>query len=803
MKSLPTEPLEFAAVIAHQLKSPVTSVASILQTLLGEFAGPLNPKQRELVEKSLNRCKESITAATRLLAIAKAIQTPEFFKGTANIAHIAHNITSRYKNQALEHNIDFHVNIDTENKFVRGYEPALDESLDAILNNAFKYTPEHGRIRLTVTHDSSTDRTCISIADSGVGIGKKDRKKIFEPFFRTVSADHSSRPGTGLGLTFVKAVIDAIEGNIAVQSSDMGGTEFIITLPIIQPVESPAEGMVNMKKNLRVIIIGGVAAGPKVASKIMRLDSEAEVTIIDKGKLLSYSGCGLPYYISGVVKDQKGLISSSAGIVRDPVFFQKVKNVRVMNQTEALEIDRKNKKILVHDSINQKDSWLEYDNLVLATGATPIKPEVPGIDLKNIFALHGVVEAEGIKAELETGRSHDVVIIGGGLIGIEITEALVKKGCRVTIVEKRSQILRILDEEMAKLVEGHLESQGVKVMTNTQIDSFEGQGKVQSVRTSKGILPADMVIVGIGSKPNVTLAEKAGLQIGSTGAIKVDEYQRTSDAYIYAAGDCVETNHRVDDSPCYIPLGSTANKQGRVAAINICKGVDRFPGVLGTIACKAFDFRIARTGFTEDQAQRKGYQTITALVPALDTEHFIPGSKSLIIKLVVDRKNRRLLGTQAIGAGQPDKRIDVASLALVNKMTIDQLANMDLCYAPPISPVLDNLIMASNVARNKINGHMEGISAFDVYKMIKNNDNIFLIDVRSHQEFSQDHLVNAVNIPLGVLREKTSDIPEDKTIITICNTGLRAYEASLVLKGNGFENVKVMEGGLEMWIYKN
>ena len=552
----------------------------------------------------------------------------------------------------------------------------------------------------------------------------------------------------------------------------------------------------------RIVIVGGVAAGPKVASKIIRLMPDAQVTVVEKGELLSYAGCGLPYYISGVVKEQKDLMSTPVGVVRDPVFFQKVKNVRVLNRTEATEIDRAGKRLRVNSAGNGNGSWLDYDKLVLATGGSPVVPPIDGIQLDNIFTLHGVHDAEGIKNVLADGKAHDVVIVGGGLIGVEVTEALVQKGCRVTVVEMLPQILSMLDWEMARLVAQHAESHGVKVLTDTKVVGFEGDGTVTGVVTDKGSLPADMVILAIGVRPNVKLAQDAGLEIGSTGAIKVDQHMQTSDPDIYAAGDCVETTDLVTGRACYVPLGSTANKQGRVAAVNVCGGNDSFPGVLGSTVCKVFDHCVARTGLTEAAARQAGYEVTTALAPAPDKAHFMPGAKPLLLKLVVDSKTRRLLGAEAVGPGAGDKRIDVAAMAITAGMTVDQLANADLCYAPPYAPAMDNIITAANVARNKLDGHMLGVSSEEVHRMMEDGRDFVFLDVRSQGEYEQVRLPNSTLIPLGALRGRLDELPQDKQTIAFCKISLRGYEAALILKAAGFENVRVMDGGVVMWPYE-
>ncbi len=552
----------------------------------------------------------------------------------------------------------------------------------------------------------------------------------------------------------------------------------------------------------KIVIIGGVAAGPKTASKVIRLMPDAEVTVVEKGKLLSYAGCGLPYYVSGVVKEQKELLATPVGVVRDSVFFRKVKNVRVLNETEALQIDRAGKRVLVRALTDGEESWLDYDKLALATGGTPVVPPIPHVDLEGIFALHGVHDAEGIRDVLAQGKARDVVIVGGGLIGVETTEALVEAGCRVTIVEMLPQVLNILDWGMARLVEKHMELHGVKVLTSSKVLSFEGDGQVSAVVTDQGKLPADMVVLAVGVRPNVKLAQDAGLEIGSTGAIKVDDHMRTSDPDVYAAGDCVESVDLVTGQPCFVPLGSTANKQGRVAAMNICGGEDAFPGVLGSSVCKVFDYCVARTGLTETAAKQRGYEVTTAMAPGPDRAHYMPSAVPLLLKLVVDSRTRRLLGVQAVGPGAGDKRIDVAAMAITAGMTVDQLANADLCYAPPYAPAMDNIITAANVARNKLDGSMVGVSPQEVRQMMEAKEDFVLLDVRSPAEYEEDRLPGSTLIPLGALRERLGELPRHKEIVTFCKVSLRGYEAALILKAAHFEKVRVMDGGIAMWPYE-
>ena len=553
------------------------------------------------------------------------------------------------------------------------------------------------------------------------------------------------------------------------------------------------------RSSMKVVIIGGVAAGPKVGAKINRLCPTADVTLVEKGEFLSYAGCGLPYYVSGEVKEQKDLMCTPVGVVRDSVFFQNVKNLKILNRTEALRIDRQGKTVLVRDLRTNEEKTLPYDKLVLATGSSPVRPPLSGIDLPNVFFVHKVEDAEAIRAVLSENKAKDIVIVGGGLIGLEMTEALVRHGARITIVEKLPYILPMMDTDLVVHVMKYLESKGVKVRCSTAVQSFEGKGRVEKVRTDKGEIPCDMVIVAVGVKPNSILAKEAGLEIGKTGGIKVSATMQTSDADIFAAGDCTEGCNLITGEPCFVPLGSTANKEGRVAAINICGKKDAFLGVLGTAVVKIFDYTVARTGLGEDQARLAGFNVVTVLSPAPDKAHYYPAAKMIMMKLIADKKSRRLLGLQVVGPGEGDKRVDVAATAITAKMTVDDVAHLDLAYAPPYSPVMDNIITACDIARNKMDGIFEGISPAEVRAMIERKDDVVLLDVRSPAEVQAMPFPGSVNIPLGALRKRWQELSKDKEIVVFCKVSLRGYEAAMILKGHGFDKIKVMDGGLVMW----
>jgi len=791
--------LRFASLIAHQLQSPFSAVGSLLNALAAESAGPVTPAQKDLLDRANARCAEGVAAIRRMLDIVSVMNGRAPAGGATDLSSLAQRTQVRHHEAAGRQHVELEVEVPDEPVWARGGEQVLIEIADSLIQNALKYTPDHGRIRLTVAAEPSEQVVRLAVADSGVGIPPHLREKVFEPFFRTPAARQSARPGTGLGLAFVKAVAEGLGGTVRADKADLGGAEMIVTLPMGEPggPEVPAA-----PAPLKVIIVGGVAAGPKVASKVIRLIPRADVTIIEQGEFLSYAGCGLPYYVSGVVKRQTSLMSTPAGELRDAVFFHRVKNVKILSGTEAVRIDRAARTVRVRDLRSGDESTLSYDKLVLATGAAPLRLDVPGCELDGIFTLHGVHDAEGIKAALAAHKAQDAVIVGGGLLGIQMAEALTAAGARLTVVELQPRTLRILDGDMALRVEGHLKSRGVKVLTGTRVVAFEGGQRVEAVITDRGRLPADLVILALGVRPNVALAAEAALELGTTGAIKVDEHLRTSDADIYAAGDCIECTDLMTSRPCYVPLGSLANKQGRVAAVNVCGGDDTFGGVLGSTILKVFGYCVARTGLTETAARQAGHDVTVALAAAPDRASFMEDARLLILKLVVDTQTRRLLGAQAIGPGAGDKRIDAAALAIAAGMTVDQVANADLCYAPSYSEAMDNLITAANVARNKLDGLVVGISAAEVHVMGRSKAEFVFLDVRSPREHEEVRLPGSRLIPLGSLRGRLHDLPGDKLIVTFCDIGLRAYEAALILTDAGFRDVRMLDGGLAMWPYE-
>jgi len=551
---------------------------------------------------------------------------------------------------------------------------------------------------------------------------------------------------------------------------------------------------------IKIVVIGANAAGAKAASKAKRINPEAEITLIDRGNFISYGACGIPYYVSDAVATVKDLMSTPVGVVRDAGFFMKVKGVTVRTNTEVTGIDREAKVVHLLETGTAEKSSLEYDRLILATGSSPFFPKISNVELPNILTVKSIEDAELLKNCAISGDT--ACIVGGGLIGLETAEALQQKGMKVTVIEMQEQLLPgVLDREMAFLVEKQLRLQGVMIMTGCRVTGFTGKSAVEKVRIGEQELPADLVVLAVGVTPNVDLARAAGIDIGITGAIAVDARQCTNDPYIYACGDCCETTHLITGKKVHIPLGSTANKQGRVAGINAAGGEATFRGVIGTSILRVFNVNAGKTGLTEVEARANGFEIETVLSPAHDKAHFFPGAKPIILKLIAEKASGRIIGLQAVGEGVVDKRLDAAATAITFHATVEQLSQIDLAYAPPYSAAMDNLIVAADILKNKLAGHARGISSREVKRKCDEGDDFILLDVRSPAEHGEIGIEGAKLIPLGMLREKLAELPRDKEIIAFCKVSLRGYEAQKILDAAGFTNTKFMDGGILAWPY--
>ncbi|WP_319779442.1 FAD-dependent oxidoreductase [Maridesulfovibrio sp.] len=557
----------------------------------------------------------------------------------------------------------------------------------------------------------------------------------------------------------------------------------------------------------KIVVIGGSAAGPKAAARSKRLDAGADVLLLQKAPELSMASCGYPYYIGGNFDERDALLATPTGVVRDEGFFAAAKGVNAKVNTEVTAIDRRNKTVACTDVITGEKSTVEYDKLVLCTGATPRRPPIPGIDLEGVRSLSEMRDADKLRALVDSGEVKNAVIVGGGLIGIEVCEALSESGMNVNVVEMLSQLLMFLDWEIAKLVEKHVATKGVTVHTDNGVAEFLGEnGKLTGVKLKDGsVVPCELAVVAIGVVPNAKLAADAGLELGDFGGVAVDEFMRTSDPDIYAAGDCVEINHRITGKKTFAPYGDLANLEARVVADNIARGdKHKFPGTINSGICKVFDLSAGATGLSEQRAKAEGYEVVTATNASPDKPGFM-GAKLLVSKMVADAKTGRVLGFQCVGPGEVNRQLAEAAMAVMNGNTIYEIGMADLPYAPPFSLAIDHFITTSHILDNKMAGQMSGISNAEVKEKLDAGEKPFILDVRAPNEFEEMRLgVGEKLIPLGKLRNSFDQLPQDKDaeIITFCKISMRGYEAQRVLEANGWTNVKVMEGGIMAWPFK-
>ncbi|MDY0038706.1 MAG: FAD-dependent oxidoreductase [Desulforhabdus sp.] len=562
-----------------------------------------------------------------------------------------------------------------------------------------------------------------------------------------------------------------------------------------------------MKNELRVLIIGGVACGPKAASRLKRLLPSCEVTVIDKGRLVSYGACGLPYYVEGIFPDLDMLAETPAGVLRNAKFFEKVKGFRTLTGMEAVAINRAGRVVRVKNVDSGTEEEICYDKLVLATGSRPVQPPIPGIELNNVWYMRHPDDAESMVDRIESEHLESAVLIGAGYIGIEMAEALRRRGLKVTVVEVFKQIMpQFLDTEMAMLAARHLRQKGVELALGERVLALNGNGRVTSVRTDKQNIPADLVLVGVGARPNDELARDAGLACVSEGGILINDNCQTSDPDIYAGGDCV-VNHSVDPitmAPLFLPMGSTSNKHGRTIADHIAAHPHPFAGISGTGICRAFDFTLGRTGLTERQARELDVDIEAATWAGTDIPHYMAQSKPLVIKMVASRRSRKLLGVQVVGMGEACKRLDVAASAMYFGATVDDIANLDLGYAPPYAPPIDPIVATAHLLANKLEGIAKGISSIEAKHRIDSGHDVLLLDVRTPDEYRMLRLPydNVVHIPLGSLRERLHELPRDRDILAFCKISLRGYEAQLILAEAGFNRVWFIEGGLLAWPFE-
>ncbi|MBN2114439.1 MAG: FAD-dependent oxidoreductase [Acidimicrobiia bacterium] len=561
------------------------------------------------------------------------------------------------------------------------------------------------------------------------------------------------------------------------------------------------------KPELRIVVIGGSAAGPKAAARARRMDEHAEITIIQKDPDLSMASCGYPYYVGGVFDDRNQLLATPTGMVRDPAYYMNAKAIRALVNSEAIGIDRANKIVRGRDLPSGMEYDLPYDKLILATGARPRLPNLPGIDLEGVTTLQSIKDADFLRRVRDEGRIKKAVVVGGGLIGMETCEALHLAGIEMTVVELLPQVLPFLDWQLAKVLEAHVATHATMVITGNSVAEFLGRdGKLQAVKLANGMeLPCELAVVAVGVIPNSSLARDAGLEIGKTGGILVDEHMQTSDPDIYAAGDCVESTQRQTGAKIHAPWGDLANLQGRVAGENAAtSNRATHPGVIQTGICKVFEYTAGSTGLSEAAALRVGLGDLASVVTAGPDRPGFMGGQLLVNKMVADPATGRILGFQSVGPGDASRQVATAAMAIMGGLTVDDVANADLPYAPPFSLAIDNIIATAQCLQNKLRGLMVGISAEDLKRKLDAGEQPYLLDLRGPDEYEMTRLgLGEHLIPLGALRKRLAELPEDPEteIICYCKISLRGYEGARILMQRGWRNVKVLEGGIAAWPY--
>ncbi|MBB4038056.1 MAG: CoA-disulfide reductase [Dysgonomonas mossii] len=540
---------------------------------------------------------------------------------------------------------------------------------------------------------------------------------------------------------------------------------------------------------MKILIVGGVAGGASVAARLRRMDEQAEIILFERGEYISYANCGLPYYIGGTIADRDNLF------VQTVDGFSKRFKIDIRVLQKVICINRENKSITIQNLITNKEYTESYDKLILSTGSEPVKPPIKGIDSRKIFTLRNVPDTDKIKNFLITHKPQKAVVIGGGFIGLEMVENLHNAGLEVQLVEKADQVMAPIDFSMAAIVHQQLRQKGVELYLKEGVTSFlEEENGVRIVLESGRELISDMVIFSIGVRPDIKIVKDAGLELGTTGGIKVNSYMQTSDNNIYALGDAVEVLNPVITKQMLIPLAGPANKQARIVADNILEDNKYiYPGTIGTSIAKVFDLTVAATGLSSKVLNRECIEHISSFTHGSSHAGYYPGASQLSVKVNFSPLNGKLLGAQVVGKEGADKRIELFSEVIKKGGTIYDLMDIEHAYAPPYSSAKDPVNMAGFVADNILKGKMKVAQWRDIGKI--NLAKTTLLDVRTSEECSEGYIKGAMNIPLDELRSRIKEIPKEKDVLIYCAVGLRGYIASRILAQYGFSNVLNLSGG--------
>lgn len=546
----------------------------------------------------------------------------------------------------------------------------------------------------------------------------------------------------------------------------------------------------------KVVIVGGVAGGASAAARLRRLDENAEIVMFEKGEFISFANCGLPYYVSGEIKEQSALT------LQTPKSFNARFNVDVRILSEVIAINPDEKKVTVKKVVDGTTYEESYDELVLSMGADPIRPNIKGIESNKVFTIRNIPDTLRLKEYVDYKKPQRAVVVGGGFIGLEIAENIKAVGVDVTIVEMSNQVIAPIDYDMAAEVHCHLRSKGVKLMLNSALEEIEEKGNALEVTISGKKVETDMVVMAIGVKPESKMAVEAGIEVNSRGAIKVDSHMRTNIKNIYAIGDVIEITNFITKEKSYVPLAGPANKQGRIVADNICGLGTVYTGTQGSSVMKVFDITVASTGLNEKEAKRQGLDYGKVYTYSANHATYYPGASMMAIKTIYEKKTGKILGAQIVGRDGVDKRCDVYAVAIRANMTAYDLTNLELCYAPPYGSAKDPVNMAGYVIENTLTGKVEHI-CWDDLEAAKADENGMLLDVRTEAEVANAGIIDGfINIPVDNLRERLSELDKSKTIYITCQIGLRGYIAARILSqlghkcknfGGGYRFYKILE----------
>lgn len=532
---------------------------------------------------------------------------------------------------------------------------------------------------------------------------------------------------------------------------------------------------------MKVVIVGGVAGGATAATRIRRLDEHAQITIFERSGYISYANCGLPYYIGGVIEDPEELT------LQTPESFRTRFCIDVKVKHEVIDIDVKQKTVTVCNLETGEKFEEGYDKLILSPGAKPIRPNLPGIDSKNLFSLRTVEDTFRIREFVEKQKPQRAVMVGGGFIGLEVAENLCELGVKVTVIQRGNQLMNTLDYDMATIIHSKLRSKGIDLKLNGDVVGFEEtETGLNVLLADKQSIQTDMVLLAIGVSPENLLAKKAGLELGIKGAIAVNDKMETSVADIYAVGDAIQVKHTVSGNDAVISLAGPANKQGRIAADNICGLNSHYKGSMGSSVIKLFDLTAAGTGLTEKTARSAGISYDRVVLSPASHAGYYPGAKAMTMKVIYEKETLKLLGAQILGQEGVDKRIDVLATAISVGMKADQLKDLDLAYAPPYSSAKDPVNMAGFMIENIAGGMVKQFHWNEVADLPRDGS-VTLLDTRTIGEYAHGHVDGFINIPLDELRERLSEIDPSKPLYVMCQSGLRSYISCRILSQKGYD----------------